>query len=68
VSIVNKRTFQTGTTVDHRISNMMVIRRIDGKKLASGSFDKTVVTFVLERDRLVRAYVDALPSSRMRLT
>jgi THO complex subunit 3 len=40
----------------------------DGKKLASGSFDKTVVTFVLERDRLVRAYVDALPSSRMRLT
>jgi THO complex subunit 3 len=26
----------------------------DGKKLASGSFDKTVVTFVLDRDRLTK--------------
>jgi WD40 repeat protein len=25
----------------------------DGRRLASGSFDKTVVTFVLDRDRLV---------------
>ena len=26
----------------------------DGRRLASGSFDKSVVTFLLERDRLVR--------------
>lgn len=29
----------------------------DGRKLASGSFDKTVVTFALEKDRLVRFYL-----------
>jgi len=57
-----KRYFQThGRTKEYQAHNSKihsVAWNCDGRRLASGSYDKTVVIFTLDKDRLVRSEKD----------